>query len=188
MTEYDRVFVPLSGVMADYCPQVLIEALAQAAACRASTASAALLGSGFMADCARGNYSLDAQLDEVRARLNADLTEAHLQGLWSLAYEPRLAAIEALADARLPRPTTLVEDSPLLEAGLDAYLPEIPRAWRETAYSFQHGSLTTDSGLYGALAKHYGHDASRTAVISDDPRVRSAAEAAGWGVLDATRY
>jgi hypothetical protein len=172
------IFVNLATVATRYEPEARLEALAEAAQLSAPKVRARVFASGFARACDRGEVGLEAMLAGLRERLEADLTEAHLMGLWSLAYEPRPPVLEACAAAG---GIGLVADaSPLLRAGFAAYLPEVDQVLGPGRFSCDLGALADEAHFYAALAAAL--PAAAPALLDRDPAQLAAAAAAGWRV------
>lgn len=187
----NRVFAPLTPALCAFVPHDRVAALAEASDQPLDFVHAQLSDSEFVRACECGELSLATMLSEVRTRLDADLTEAHLQGLWALAYEPDLGAIEALCQRFGTALSVLIAEAPLLKAGLDAYLPEVSRAGANNSLGFgraivctcDFGFTASDPALYEAIVEACGGRAEAFALVDGNRRATEAALAAGWRIV-----
>jgi hypothetical protein len=186
-----QIFVPLTPTLSDFRPDIRIEALAESAGQSFEFVRTQLFDDAFRSDCRLGEFGLETMLEEIRARLDADLTEAHLQGLWALAYEPNLQAIDDLLERFGTRLRVLIAGSPLLKAGLAAYLPEIAGIGADgmvapsSTHVFTHefGLSCSEPKLYCAIMGASNRAAADFALLDTNPSFSEAAATAGWQVL-----
>lgn len=187
------VFAPLTPALCDFAPHIRVEALAQAAGQPFEHVYEQLSDRQFVHACERGELNLDAMLSEVRTRLDADLTEAHMQGLWALAYEPDLGAIESLRERFGPALAVLLPDGPLLKVGLGAYLPEVFRigalaslgSRQALAHTCDFGYTGSEPQLYNAIARACDKQAESFGLVDCRQDFSKAALAAGWQTIQA---
>lgn len=174
-------FAVLLPTFADYQHDVRVQALAEAAVCSPSVVEEVIWRAGFASACERGEYPLSDMLTGLRERLQADLTEAHLMGLWALAYEPDVKRLSLLA--RRAEIALVANGDPLLRAGLDAYLPEICTVGAHL--SCEQGALITESAFFHQLSSCDALAQRTPSLFDDDPQVSAAARAAGWRIAQA---
>ena len=176
----DWIVYSLGDGLCQYQPEQRIAALAQAASISITTAGTAI-DSAFVECCDSGVYDLEDMLDQLRQRLQADLTHAHLMGLWSLAYQPDIEIIKhAQAQYTRSRTALLCNGSPLLEEALAAYLPEVDQLVSQAFYSHAFGRLDTDPALFAAVGSRLSSPAANLLYISNKATARAAATQAGW--------
>ncbi|MGK0172056.1 MAG: hypothetical protein ACI9W2_003790 [Gammaproteobacteria bacterium] len=180
-TPTDATFVLLTPTLATTCTDVCIEALAQASVQSPGDVYDALWACGFVAECERGAHSLETMIDGIRERLDADLTEAHLQGLWALGYEPSID-INGVRRAQSPL-TLLAQGTPLLRACIPAYLPEVDLG--EMVLSCDVRALPNERIFYERAVELVGCGATTPVLLGGDLSTNDAALAAGWSVVPA---
>lgn len=180
-TESQWLVVGLADVVTAFVPAARVEALAEAAALSPASVHQRLWGSGFTASCCLGASSLAQMMDGVRERLGADLTDAHLMGLWSLAYEPEPEVIADLAASSDVRLGVIADETPLFRAAFAAYLPEVEGLVEASWFSFESGLSTDDPRFYESIAVGHGLGAPPIFVASTAAQ-RGAASTAGWQV------
>jgi hypothetical protein len=177
------LIVSLEGVVTTSVPEARIEALAEAAGLAPSEAHQRLWASGFVARCCLGQLSLDEMIAGIRERLAVDLTEAHLMGLWSLAYEPDLGAIADLAAATGFRIGTIADETPLFRAAFEPYLPEVELLADCSWFSHEHHALTDDVRFYQSISDGPEISGATPTFVTTRAARGEAAAAAGWQVV-----
>ena len=184
------IVVSLAGVAASFVPQARIEAIAEAARLDPSETHERLWASGFADRCCAGELGLAEMIAELRSRLGVDLTEAHLMGLWALAYEPDLDMLAELIEAKADtgcRIGVIADETPLFRAGFDAYVPEVEMLADTAWFSHEHHALTNDPRFYEAIAGGADLDTTTSTLVAASSEQSAAAEAAGWQVVSDLR-
>lgn len=176
------LIVGLEGVVTASVPEARVEALSEAAGLDPTEVHQRLWDSGFVTRCCLGELSLEEMIAGIRERLAIDLTEAHLMGLWSLAFEPDLDAIEQLVTASGFQLGVIANETPLFRAAFEPYLPEVELLADCSWFSHEHEALTDDVRFFQSVTKEPELSGAVPTFVATNASQGNAAADAGWRV------
>ncbi len=177
--------VDLGGVVARFCPDARLAAMAERTQLTTSDVHQRIFGSGLDAAMETGAYGAAESIAAILDVLECRITHAELVDAWSLAFEPDAEVLETLA-TRTERLVLATNNGPMIDHCLARPLDTVALRFSDLAASWHVRAVKTDVAYFSRTENRLAINGTTALLLDDSQANIDTARRAGWRAERAT--